>query len=100
MDDVSNLIEFEWDPAKDASNLVKHGIAFVEAAQVFNDPFLIVDDVTKPEFQEVRQRAVGQLDNRYITVIFTERGEIRRIISARRARIDERRRYDQSKKTG
>ena len=95
MDDL----EFAWDPAKDASNLIKHGITFAEAAQVFDDPHLIVDDTTKPEHQETRQRAVGKLESRYIAVIFTERGDYRRIISARRARIDEQRRYDQGKTT-
>lgn len=83
-------LEFEWDPAKDASNSIKHGITFAEAAQVFDDPHLIVDDTTKPEHQEIRQRAVGKLESRYIAVIFTERGDFRRIISARRARTDER----------
>lgn len=91
--------EFEWDPAKDASNLIKHGITFAEAAQVFDDPYLVVDDTTKPEHQEVRQRAVGRVNDRYIAVIFTERGEYRRIISARRARTDERRKHDQGKTT-
>jgi len=38
-------IRFEWNPAKDSSNLKKHGISFNEAQTVFSDPFarLIAD---------------------------------------------------------
>jgi uncharacterized DUF497 family protein len=97
---VDGLLEFEWDPAKDASNLVKHGITFADAARVFDDPHHLIGDSTKPEYGEIRRLAVGRVDNRFITVIFTEREEKLRIISARRTRQDERRQYDQGTQTG
>lgn len=85
---------------KDASKLIKHGIAFADAARVFDDPHHHIGDSTKPEHGEVRKLAVGKVDGRLITVIVPEREEKLRIISARRTRKDERENYDQSTQTG
>ncbi len=70
---MKELLDFEWDPAKDASNWVKHGITFSDAARVFDDPRHLITDSTKPEYGKVRMLAVGRVDDRFITVIFTER---------------------------
>jgi len=80
-------LEFEWDPAKAEKNLRKHGIDFVRAEDVFFDT-------------ELRSKAVGRIeDGRLVAVIYTMREERIRIISARRARDNERRKYDTSSKT-
>ncbi len=94
------IIEFDWDSAKAALNQKKHTISFTAAIEIFNDPFHLKEDSTKPEYGEKREKAVGRLvDGRYVAVIYTDRGQIRRIISARKARDNERREYDQSKGT-
>ena len=91
-------VQFEWDPAKNDSNLAKHGISFVAASQVFEDPGHVVLDSTKPGNGERRYKAIGIIDDKLFTVIFTERSANRRIISARRSRPDERREYGQGPK--
>jgi uncharacterized protein len=89
-------MEFEWDPKKAAANFVKHGIDFVAAIAVFDDPNCVIEDSSRPEHGEVRQIAIGKLlDGRIVTVVFTDRGDFRRIISVRTARRYERRKYDQ-----
>lgn len=87
---------FEWDANKDSANHEKHGITFLEAITVFLDPRLFEEDSTRPEHGEERRKAVGNVRGRLVAVIFTLREDRRRIISARRARPDERKRYDQS----
>lgn len=93
-------MDFEWDPEKDAANLAKHGFSFLRATAVFDDPRCIIEDSTRPEHGEERRRAVGLVDAVVITVIFTDREQRRRIISARRARRDERARYDRGATAG
>lgn len=97
-------MEFDWDPNKAVANLSKHGINFVAAIAVFDDPNHVVEESSKPEYGEVRYIAIGKLqDGRLVTVVYTdrdtERGYIRRIISVRTARNYERRKYGQGKTT-
>jgi uncharacterized DUF497 family protein len=91
--------QFDWDPAKRQINLDKHGLDFRRAVEVFNDPRHIVEDTTRPEHGEVRRKAIGRIGQLMVCVIFTDRNGVRRIISARRARRDERERYCQSAET-
>ena len=88
--------EFKWDPAKDEANEHKHDISFTEAISVFDDPQHIVEDVTRLEHGEMRTMAIGRVGAFVLAVIFTEWHQRRRIISARRARRNERKRYRQS----
>jgi uncharacterized DUF497 family protein len=96
---VRLLMEFEWDAAKDAANLAKHGISFVRALSVFDDPNRLEEDSTRPEHGEQRGKAIGLMGKLLVTVIYTDRQDRRRIISARRAWRDERARYGQSATT-
>jgi uncharacterized DUF497 family protein len=91
-EDASFPIGFEWDANKNVTNVLKHGIDFLDAVKVFADPNLVVVDA-KVRQQEARLLAIGLLDRLLITVVFTLRGDRIRIISARRARSSERRRY-------
>ena len=75
------------------ANYEKHGITFVGAASIFARPHLTERSDRK---DERRWLAIGRLEGRLITVIYTRRSERIRIISARRARDDERRRYHQN----
>ena len=90
-------MEFEWDSAKEKSNLRKHQVGFSEAKTVFGDPLaLTVQDPTH-SFDENRFLSMGRSEaDRLIVVSYTERhGDMIRIISARLASRKERRKYEQ-----
>jgi uncharacterized DUF497 family protein len=86
--------KFEWDEAKNVANLAKHGIAFEEAATIFEGPvFTLADEGWADErlVEEARERSYGLINGiTVICVIHTDRGEATRIISARRATRAER----------
>lgn len=88
-------VVFEWDPAKAASNLARHGVPFKVACEVFFDPFLRVVDATRMD--EARDAAIGRTESQsFLYVIHVVRHEeIIRIISARHATAEERRTYEQ-----
>lgn len=91
---VATVIEgdFEWDADKAASNLVKHGVSFPEAATVFADPFAVYFDDGSGIGRMV---VIGtSLRERVLFVVHVERGERDRIISARRATVGEREVYE------
>lgn len=88
---------FDWDEAKNSANERKHGINFIAASAVFDDPFHLDIDVSRAEHGEERRMAIGRLASGWIVaVIFTDRGNVRRLISARRASRDERAAYHSS----
>jgi uncharacterized DUF497 family protein len=87
---------FEWDEAKAASNLAKHGVPFDVATLVFLDEAVIIFDATKVVDCEPRSKAVGIVKGRLFTVVFTNRQGIRRLISARRSNNKETRAYGRS----
>ena len=98
MDDDADA-PFEWDPAKREANLQKHGIDFRDVMALFDDSQVVFEDASRPEHGERRTKAIGRVGATLLCVIFTDRGERRRIISARRTRRDERERYRQSAET-
>ena len=86
---------FEWDDAKAASNLAKHGVRFDYAARVFLDEAVVDFDASRDADGEARRKAVGQIEGRIFTVVYARRGDAIRIISARRANAMERKAYGQ-----
>ena len=84
---------FEWDEAKREANLVKHGVDFVDALEVFADPRRVERIDQRREYAEERRQAVGMVRGQVLFVVYTLRGEVRRLISARRASSNERRAY-------
>ncbi len=87
-------IDFEWDASKAAANQRKHGVDAETACEVFFDPFVRVEDATG-EGREVRDAAFGlTLGWLLLKVVYLERGEVIRIISARPAEPVERRAYE------
>jgi uncharacterized protein len=88
----SNLA-FEWDENKRRSNIDKHGIDFDNAREVFRDQNAYTMASPRSE-NEQRHVTVGAARNVMIAVIFTMRGPVIRIISARAARSSEKKRYD------
>ena len=82
----------EWDDEKNKINKRKHGISFETAAEVFLDENRIDDyDEIHSNFEE-RIKVIGMVGE-ILTVIYTERGESYRIISARKANKKERNDY-------
>ncbi|HEY5608826.1 MAG TPA: BrnT family toxin [Alphaproteobacteria bacterium] len=82
-------MEFEWDPAKNAANIAKHGIDFAGAVKIFSGDTVEYSDIRR-DYGEIRVNAIGEINGKEIVVIYTPRAEKRRIISARRARDYER----------
>jgi uncharacterized DUF497 family protein len=82
--------EFEWDDAKAASNLEKHGVNFEDARSIFRDPFAVelLDD--REDYGEERFILIGKSSTNILVVVHTERHERNRIISARKAEPNER----------
>ena len=92
---LNRLPRFEWDPDKARINKSKHGISFEVASTGFDDPLqLRFDDTMHSTLDEQRSILVGRVDDGIIlTIVFTQRGEVLRLISARRAHRKERKRY-------
>jgi len=88
-------VQYEWDPAKNAANLAKHGIDFADAVVIFEGPVLEKIDMRR-DYGEERIAAVGVASELELFVVYTMRGRNRRLISARRASRDERERYRQA----
>lgn len=89
-------LRFEWDPQKAARNLAKHGVSFEEAATVFADPLGRIASDPRHSVDEERFVLLGLSERqRLVAVMFAERGEAIRVISARRAIRRERRDYEQ-----
>ena len=85
--------EFEWDDDKATSNLKKHNIGFGAASFVFDDQNAVFTFDHTTDDGEERHKITGLVDGVVISVIFTERGERIRIISARKATRHEERDY-------
>ena len=85
-----------WDPAKDATNWVKHGVDFSEAASVLEDP--LSTTWPDPDHSRGEQRFITlglSPTGRVLLVAHTDLGWTIRIISARAATRQERRQYEE-----
>ena len=91
---MGSQLAFEWDTAKAEANVVKHGLSFERASEVFADPGLLLVDTTRVVDGEARLKAVGVVSGKRLTVIFTYRGDKVRVISVRRANDVEEKKYD------
>jgi uncharacterized protein len=81
---------FEWDEIKSDANLIKHGISFDDASDIFYGPVVVKNSRRN---NEERWLAIGKSHDQIMAVIFTRRNGLIRIISARRPRPDEKRTY-------
>ena len=88
------MLFFEWDTQKATANLAKHGVSFYTARSVFDDPFAVDIEDRSADYGEIRRRIIGLGNGLVLTVIYTERDETIRIISARKATRAERKEYD------
>lgn len=74
----------EWDDNKAAINKKKHKLSFETAAKIFLDDFRIEELDEEHSDDEDRIKVIGMVEN-ILVVIYTERGERLRLISARNA---------------
>ncbi len=90
-------LHFQWDDHKARLNLRNHGIGFDEAATVFLDPLARIFDDEAHSLEESREIVIGHSsEDRLLLVCFTERGDVIRIISARKATKKERSDYEEN----
>jgi uncharacterized DUF497 family protein len=73
---------FEWDPAKDADNQLRHGVSFVEAQLAFLDSDRVIAKDLGHSTTESRYFCFGRVELGILTVRFTYRGEKIRILGA------------------
>ena len=81
------MLPFEFDSQKSQSNLKKHGIDFVEAQLLWLDPYLL--EIPAKTVDEPRYLMIGKILDKHWSAVVTYRDESIRIISVRRARIEE-----------
>ncbi|MFQ5487343.1 MAG: BrnT family toxin [Gammaproteobacteria bacterium] len=73
---------FEWDARKDLINQTKHGVSFAEAQYAFSDPNRVIAEDLSHSSREKRFYCFGKVDDGILTVRFTYRHGIIRIIGA------------------
>lgn len=84
-------MDFEFDPAKSAANLQKHGIDFVGAQALWSDPDRL--EIPARSLNESRTQVIGRIGEEVWSAFTTTRGDRIRIISVRRARDEEKAAY-------
>ena len=85
------LMDFEFDPAKSAANLKKHGIDFIGAQALWSDTDRL--EVPARLLDESRTQVIGRIGDVVWSAFITMRGDRIRIISVRRARDEEKAAY-------
>ena len=81
------MITFEFDEVKSQANLLKHGINFVDAQALWNDPSLL--EVPAKTEDEPRYLMIGLIGEKHWSAVITCRGSKVRLISVRRSRTEE-----------
>jgi len=91
------MLCFEWDTHKAQKNNEIHGVTFDEACTAFKDPLSLT--IFDPLHSEKEDRFIligSSFNNRLLVVVHTERGNNIRIISARKAKKNERKQYEKN----
>lgn len=78
---------FDYDPAKSRSNFTKHGIDFVVAQRLWDDPDVL--EIPAKTEDEPRFLVIGKIEGKHWSGVITYRGDNVRIISVRRSRTEE-----------
>jgi hypothetical protein len=74
--------KFDWDDKKNRENRSKHGVSFAEAQRAFLDSHRVIAEDVNHSSEEDRFYCVGKVDDKIITVRFTYRDDVIRIIGA------------------
>jgi len=85
-------MEFEFDEEKSLSNKLKHGIDFLDAQSIWDDPQRVI--IPARTVGESRFVIIARRENEFWSAIYTHRGENIRIISVRRSRQNEKEIYN------
>jgi uncharacterized protein len=88
-------VKFEWDEEKNKENIHKHELDFADARATFDAPMLTNLD-TRENYGENRWMGIGFLKNFIVVVTYTEREDVIRIISLRKALKYERTRFEEA----
>lgn len=88
-------MRFEWDEEKNRENILKHGLDFADAGEIFDAPMLTNLD-RREDYSEERWVGVGFLKNFVVVVVYTEGEDVTRIISLRKALRHERARFEEA----
>ncbi len=84
--EFNDNLKFEWDENKQTNNVKKHKVTFHEAMTVFSSSLSLTENDDLHSQDEERYKTTGySVKNRLLVVIHTERGNVIRIISARKA---------------
>ncbi len=78
---------FEFDVSKSEFNRTKHGVDFVEAQRLWDDPMLL--EIPAKTDDEPQYLVIGLIDGKHWSAVITYRGVNIRLISVRRARTEE-----------
>ena len=89
-------MEFEWDDAKSDACLAERGFDFAYVIRAFLDRDRIVGQDRRWDYGEDRYRLLGAIEGRVFVAIYTMRGAVIRIVSARKANAREVREYEQN----
>ena len=81
------MLAFEFDQTKSRANLSKHGIDFIDAQLLWNDPGLL--EVPAKTEDEPRYVVIGLIDGKHWSAVITYRSTHVRLISVRRSRTEE-----------
>ena len=76
------VVRFDWDPEKDTENQRKHGVSFGRAQYAFADPKRVIAKDISHSQTEDRYYCFGEVDGGVLTVRFTYRASVIRIIGA------------------
>ena len=80
-------MDFEFDPQKSSRNLAKHGIDFVEAQRLWDDPMVL--EIPARTEDEPRSLVIGVIEGKHWSGVITYRADSIRLISVRRSRLEE-----------
>jgi uncharacterized protein len=86
---VYDEMPFEWDDTKSRRNLLERGFGFDHAATIFIGPTIESED-NRRDYGEILIQAIGNAGDDILSVVYSDRGNFRRIISARLANRKER----------
>lgn len=92
----TRFMNFEWDEAKSEACFRERGFDFAYAARTFFDPDRLVQADTRHSYGEERYQLLGKIEQRLFVVVYTQRHDTMRIISARKANRRELRHYEDS----
>jgi len=85
-------MRYDWDEAKSERNRLERGLSFSVAPILFDGPVRVRED-DRQDYGEPRMIAIGQVEAKILVCVYTDRGDVRRIISLRPANRKERDAY-------